>query len=161
MAYVLLATDASWVADDVKAALGGARTSVGVCNDGKYVAKAIIDRTPDLVICDLQVGNMGGMATTMHLRLEESGGRLPRVPILMLLDRAADLHLARRSGADGWLIKPLDSVRIRAAAHAIMTGGTFKEGLPVEVTDVVVEDVVDVASDEVSESTEPVEAAAG
>jgi CheY-like chemotaxis protein len=157
MAYVLLATDASWVADDVKAALGGARTSVGVCNDGKHVAQAIIDRTPDLVICDLQVGNMGGMAITMHLRLEESGGRLPHVPILMLLDRAADIHLARRSDADGWLIKPLDSVRIRAAAHEIMTGGTFKEGLPVDVTDVVVTDV----SGTVSESTEPVEASAG
>jgi DNA-binding response OmpR family regulator len=157
MAYVLLATDAAWVADDIRAALGGSRTTVGVCNDGKHVAKAIIDRTPDLVILDLQVGNMGGMATTMHLRLEESGGRLPHVPIVMLLDRAADMHLARRSGADGWLIKPLDSVRIRAAANTVMTGGTFKEGLPLEVTDVVVEDLVE----DVSESAEPVEAVAG
>ena len=62
---------------------------------------------------DLQIGNMGGIAVTMDLRLEESGDRLPHVPVIVLLDRKADLHLARRSGADGWLVKPLDALRLR------------------------------------------------
>ena len=46
---------------------------------------------------DLQIGNMGGMAACMALHLEESGGRLPHLPVLMLLDRQADVFLARRS----------------------------------------------------------------
>jgi len=75
---------------------------------------------------------MGGMAVCMTLRLDESGGRLPHIRVLMLLDRVADLFLARRAGAEGWLIKPLDSLRLRRAATTIMGGGTIYEGLPAD-----------------------------
>ena len=33
----------------------------------------------------------------------------------MLLDRRADVHLAKRSAADGWLIKPLDPLILQRA----------------------------------------------
>ena len=42
---------------------------------------------------------------------------------------AADLHLARRSAADGWLIKPIDSLRLKRAADTVAAGGTYTEGL--------------------------------
>jgi hypothetical protein len=48
----------------------------------------------------------------------------------MLLDRAADTFLARRAGAEGWLVKPLDSLRLRRAATTILQGGAVYEGLP-------------------------------
>ena len=73
---------------------------------------------------------MGGMAITMDLRLDQSSGALPKVPVLMLLDRVADVHMARRSGADGWTIKPLDSLRLRKAVTAIADGGCYAEGIP-------------------------------
>ena len=92
-------------------------------------AGAVKDKRPDIAVLDLQIGTMGGMAVTMTLRLEESGGRLPHVPAIMLLDRRADLHLARRSGADGWLIKPLDSLRLRRAVKVVLDGGIYHEGL--------------------------------
>ncbi len=129
MTYVLLATDADWIRDEVQAAISSPTMSIGVISNGKDLISAVKERTPDLVITDLQVGNMGGMAITMTLRLEESGGRLPRIPVLVLLDRRADLHLARRSAADGWLIKPLDPTRIHAAVAAIRAGGTWFEGI--------------------------------
>jgi DNA-binding NarL/FixJ family response regulator len=44
-----------------------------------------------------------------------------------LLDRTADVHLARRSGAEGWLIKPLDSLRLRRAARIVAGGGRVIE----------------------------------
>jgi len=75
---------------------------------------------------------MGAMAVTMDLRLDHSDGRAPNVPVLMLLDRLADVHMARRSGAQGWLIKPLDSLRLRRAANAITSGDVWHEGLPGE-----------------------------
>jgi DNA-binding response OmpR family regulator len=87
-------------------------------------------RRPELAILDLQIGTMGGVAVCLDLRLEESGGRLPHVPVLMLLDRSADVFLAQRPGAEGWLIKPLDPIRLRRAARAVMAGGTFQEGVP-------------------------------
>lgn len=128
--HVILATDADWLVDDVVAALGGPETTFTHCRDGRSVVGVVKARTPDLVILDLQSGTMGGVAVTMDLRLDESGGALPHVPILMLLDRVADIHMARRSGADGWLIKPLDPLRLRRASKAIAGGGCFAEGLP-------------------------------
>ena len=71
--------------------------------------------TPDLVVLDQQIGKMGGMAACLDLRLEEGAGRLPHVPVLMLLDRRADVFLARRSDAEGWVVKPLDPMRLGRA----------------------------------------------
>jgi DNA-binding response OmpR family regulator len=85
------------------------------------------DHNPDLVVVDLQMGNMGAMAVCMDLRLELSYGNLPYVPVLMLLDRRADVFLARRSGAEGWIVKPLDPIRMRKAAAALMSGGTYND----------------------------------
>ena len=131
---VLLATDADWLVQDVVAALGGPDTSFIVCSEGREVAKVIGAKakdgeTVDVGIFDLQIGSMGGMAVTMSLRLDESSGRLPNVPVLMLLDRIADVHLAKRSGADGWLIKPLDPLRLRRAVRAVLRGDSYREGL--------------------------------
>jgi DNA-binding response OmpR family regulator len=128
--HVLLATDAQWVVDDVVAVLASPSTTVQVISNGRNVAPAVAERTPDIAILDLQVGTMGGMAITMDLRLDHSGGAVPRVPILMLLDRTADVHLARRSGADGWIIKPIDSLRLRRAVEAVVSGGRYEEGVP-------------------------------
>ncbi len=129
MPHLLLAADADWVLAELEAALGGPDVTFTVCRSGKDVVSTVAARVPDAVIADLQIGTMGGMAVTMALRLEESGERLPRVPIVMLLDRRADLHLARRSGADGWVIKPLDAIRLRKALRTVLAGGSYTEGL--------------------------------
>ena len=128
--HILVATDADWVLDEVRAALSEPGTTFTLCEDGRDVTAAVVARTPDLAILDLQSGSMGAMAVTMNLRLDESGGRMPHIPVLMLLDRRADVHLAKRSAADGWLIKPLDSLRLRRASLAIAGGGSYTEGLP-------------------------------
>lgn len=126
---ILIATDATWVVDDITAALGADGVTFTVCREGRVVADQVAERLPDLAILDLQIGSMGGIAVTMSLRLDESADTLPHVPVLMLLDRKADLHLARRSGAEGWLIKPLDALRLKRAAKAIINGGTYTEGI--------------------------------
>lgn len=125
-----MATDAPWVLDELKAVLGEPGTTFVVVRDGREVAGVVEASPPDIAILDLQIGTMGGMAVTMSLRLDESSGRLPQVPVLMLLDRTADVHLARRSAADGWLIKPLDPFRIRAAVHAVTEGLHYTEAAP-------------------------------
>lgn len=129
--HIVIATDADWIVDEVTAALGGPDTAFTVVRDGRAVAKVVGAREPDLVVTDLQVGTMGGMAITMSLRLDESAGALPHVPVLMLLDRAADIYLAQRSDAEAWLVKPLDALRLQRAALAAMAGETYHEGVPV------------------------------
>lgn len=119
---VLIATDADAVFDEVDAALTDESTRVTRVRSGAAVAAVVAESTPDLVVLDLQIGNMGGIAVCLHLRNESGEGRLPEVPVLLLLDRAADVQLARRSGAEGWVVKPLDAFRLRRAATAILAG---------------------------------------
>ena len=73
----------------------------------------------------MQVGSMGAVAIALDLRLEESGGRVPHVPVLILLDRRPDVFLAKRADADGWVMKPLDPIRLRAAITALLADGTY------------------------------------
>ena len=142
--HILIATDADWIVDEVTAALGGPDTNFTVVREGRAVAKVVGEREPDLVVTDLQVGTMGGMAITMSLRLDESAGTLPHVPVVMLLDRTADVYLAQRCDAEAWLVKPLDALRLQRAAQAATSGGTYHEGVPAEpVVDEVVDEAVD------------------
>lgn len=92
---------------------------------GARVLPAVRRRAPDLVILDLQIGNMGGMAVCLDLRLEESAGRLGHIKVIMLLDRRADVFLARRSGAEGWIIRPLDPIRLRRGTQTVLDGDTY------------------------------------
>ena len=113
--HILLATDADWIVDEVTAALGGPDTNFTVCREGRVVVDVVAEREPDLAILDLQIGSKGGMAVTMALRLDESAGMLPARPG----DHAARPPRRRLprppQGADGWLIKPLDPLRIERA----------------------------------------------
>jgi DNA-binding response OmpR family regulator len=126
---VLVATDADEVLDEVDAALADDSTRVVRVHAGRDVLAAVQELDPDLVVLDLQIGNMGGVATALGLRNEESFGRIEPQTVLMLLDRTADVFLAKRAEADGWLVKPLDALRVRRAADQVLAGGTYTEGL--------------------------------
>lgn len=127
MTAVLVATDADWIHAEVDAALADESTQVFRVDAGRQTPAAVAETEPDLVVLDLQIGNMGGIATFIHLRQEAEEERLPDAPVLLLLDRAADVPLARQVGLDGWLIKPLDRYRLRRAAADLLSGGTFHE----------------------------------
>lgn len=125
MSTILLATDVDWLYGDIHATLAGRRTAVHRVHAGPDVLPAVEVDTPALVILDLQIGNQGGMATCMELRLEQDMGRIPDFPILMLLDRDDDIFLAKRADADGWLIKPLEPFRLRRAVSTLLAGETY------------------------------------
>ncbi len=134
--HILIATDADWIVNEVTAALGSPDTTFTVCTEGRVVSDVVEERQPDLAILDLQIGSMGGMAVTMALRLDESAGTLPHTNVLMLLDRAADEFLAKRSGAEGWIVKPLDPMRLKQATAVIAAGGLYANAVPALVEDV-------------------------
>lgn len=128
MALVLIATDDDAVFDEVEAALLDDDVQVLRVRRGNEVRPAVDAHRPEVCVLDLQIGNMGGMAVCMDLRHEAGMGRLEPTRVLMLLDRDADEFLARRCGADGWLVKPLDSFRLRKAVAAITSGESYAEG---------------------------------
>jgi CheY-like chemotaxis protein len=117
---ILVAADAKWVRDQVRAAFLGPKQSVVEVTRGQDVRDTFGEVNPDLVILDMQIGNMGGIAVALDLRLEESAGRLDRANILLLLDRAADEFIARRADVDLILVKPVDAGVLRRAANQLL-----------------------------------------
>ena len=120
MTTILVAADAKWVRDQVRAAFMGRGQSVVEVTRGQDVRAQVDELEPDLVVLDLQIGNMGGVAVAIDLRLEESGGRLPHVRILLLLDRRDDAFIARRADVDLTLVKPVDAGVLRRAAMPLL-----------------------------------------
>ena len=126
MPTILVAADAAFVRDDVIAALSG-EYDILVIDEGRDVRRAVTEHNIHIAVVDMQIGSMGGIAVTMDLRLEESGGRIGHVPVLLLLDRRADVFLARRAGAEGFLIKPISPLKLRRAVRALMDGGEYED----------------------------------
>ena len=110
--------EAKWVRDQVRSAFVSPGQEVVEVTRGQDVRAKVAELEPDLVVLDLQIGNMGGVAVAIDLRLEESGGRLPHVRILLLLDRRDDVFIARRADVDLTLVKPVDAGILRRAAAA-------------------------------------------
>ena len=134
MPNILLATDADWILDEVDAALSDAETTVFRVRAGIDVLQAIDQISPDLVILDEQIGNMGGIAACMAIRNAESVDRIPITAVLLLLDRQHDVFQARRCDADGYIVKPFDSLKLRRAATSLLAGEAFTDGVEAETT---------------------------
>jgi DNA-binding NarL/FixJ family response regulator len=124
---ILLVADTTAVLEDVSAVIDDGGTEIRELRSGAAVRDVAAEIEPDLVIADSQVQNMGGFAIAFDLANEESGGRLAHVPVLVLLDRRADVFLARRAGVEGYLVKPLDPLRLRRAVESLLAGGTFRD----------------------------------
>jgi DNA-binding response OmpR family regulator len=127
MPEVMVVSDSPNVRELVIAAIPESAVEVRELTEGRQVRPAVDESTPDLVILDQQIGRMGAMAVCLDLHLEHGAGRLPHVPVLMLLDRRADVFLARRSDAEGWVVKPLDPLRLRRAITTLLAGGTYED----------------------------------
>lgn len=124
---ILVASDLATLRREIEAVISGPDLEVRSVTSGPEVVSFVAEESPDLVIVDMQMGNMGGMAVTLELRLQESYDAIDHIPVLMLLDRRPDVFLARRSGAEGWLVKPLDPLRLRRSVTALLNDGTFAD----------------------------------
>jgi CheY-like chemotaxis protein len=124
---ILVASDAPTLRREIEAVISGPDVTVRSVTSGPEVIAFVTDESPDLVIVDMQMGNMGGMAVCLELRLQESYDALDHIPVLMLLDRRPDVFLARRSGAEGWLVKPIDALRLRRAVNVLLNNGTYAD----------------------------------
>jgi DNA-binding NarL/FixJ family response regulator len=125
---VLIAADAPGVREEVRSVLSGLPdVTIREVDSGVAAVEAVAESEPDLAILDFQIGNMGAVAVTLDLRLEESGGRLDHVAVLVLVDRRPDVFLVRRADAEGFVVKPLDPIRLRKAVTALLEGGTYED----------------------------------
>jgi DNA-binding response OmpR family regulator len=82
--------------------------------DGLAARDAARAETFDLVVCDELTEPYGGFGLARELKL------LADPPaVIVLLDRAQDTWLAKWSGADRWLLQPVDPFDLAAAAREL------------------------------------------
>lgn len=124
MPKVLAVADAAWVLDELRAALSDPTFEIVEHGDPRTVIDQIVEHGPDVVVSDLQVGSMGGMAITRAVLQAAALDHVPAIPVILLLDRSADTFLARRAGATGWVTKPINDFELRDA----ITGAMVTEG---------------------------------
>ena len=120
MSSILVAADAKWVRDLVKTACTRPGQRVIEVTRGQDVRDTVRREQPDVVVLDMQIANMGGIAVSIDLRLEGAAGRIPDVSILLLLDRVADRFLAKRADADAELVKPVDPATLRRVIDGLL-----------------------------------------
>jgi DNA-binding response OmpR family regulator len=117
---ILVAAEATWIRDQIQVAFVEPGQRVVEVHRGQDVRDAVNEYEPSVVILDMQIGNMGGIAVALDMRLEQGEGRMPETPILLLLDREADRFLAIRADVDAVLVKPVDAGRLRRAVKDLL-----------------------------------------
>lgn len=127
MPEIVVATDSQSLFDEIRSVLEDPERRVRWVRRGEDVREDLNARPADLVIADMQIGAMGGVAVALDVKLEADAGRLEPCPVLLILDRRPDVFMARRSGAEGWVLKPLDPIRLRTAVAALLAGGTWHD----------------------------------
>lgn len=130
MATVLVAADGKWIRDQVRTALAASDTTVLEVTRGQDVRAAVAEYAPELVILDMQIANMGGVAVAIDLHLEAGAGRVPDTRILLLLDREHDRFLAKRADADAVLVKPIDAGTLRRTMKQLLAAPTAAAAEP-------------------------------
>lgn len=119
MPKYVIATESEQLFGEIDAALDARDVTLLRVKTGAAVAAMVREQNPDLVVLDLQIGSMGGVATCIHLRHESEAGRLPHTRVLLLLDREADRFIAREAGADAMLVKPVSPRVLARQARAL------------------------------------------
>ena len=125
MTDILVAADDPRVFEEIRSVVEDSSTILRWVKRGEDVRESMNYQPADLVIADMEIDTMGGIAVAFDLELEADAGRLETRPLLLLLDRRADVFMARRSGIKGWLVKPIDPLRLRRATAALLAGGTW------------------------------------
>jgi len=92
-----------------------------VVSDGEKALKCLAKIRVDLVLMDVMMPNMDGLAALGALRQREAteGGHLP-VIMATAHDEPGDAARFKRAGADGFLAKPLELGRLKAEISRVL-----------------------------------------
>jgi DNA-binding NarL/FixJ family response regulator len=92
---------------------------VGEAANGQDALRLVADLSPDVVLMDLRMPVLDGIATTRWLKMER-----PEIPVLALttFDEDEEVFAALRAGAVGYLLKDVSSDRLVEAVLAASRG---------------------------------------
>jgi len=92
---------------------------VGEAGDGDEALRLIAECGPDVVLMDLRMPVLDGIAATRRITTDHPG---VRVIALTTFDDDGDVFAALRAGAVGYLLKDVSSARLVEAVHAAARG---------------------------------------
>src|SRR5438132_506721 len=87
--------------------------------DGEAALTAIRDRLPDLVLLDIMMPKLDGIATVKQLKADAA---LPFIPVILVTARAdaKDVIAGLEAGGDDYLTKPVDQAALMARVRAML-----------------------------------------
>jgi DNA-binding NarL/FixJ family response regulator len=118
---VLVVDDDALVRAGLSMLLAGAEEIevVGEAADGDEVAHAVAEHEPHVVLMDIRMPGMDGLAATERLRAHDDA---PEVIVLTTFEAGEDVVRALRAGASGFLLKDTAPEDIVAAVHRVAAG---------------------------------------
>lgn len=113
---VLLVDDESLVRAGLRAILGGAAEIevVGEAADGREALRRVAELRPQVVLMDIRMPVLDGVAATAQIRSAHPDGSGPRVVVLTTFDGDDSVAQALRAGASGYLLKTTPPERLVA-----------------------------------------------
>lgn len=97
-------------------------TVVAEVADGHQALATVRAQQPDIVLLDIRMPNLDGLATLERLRQE---GTTPRILMLTTFGDGDNVRRAVAAGADGFLLKSGDPRHLLQAIHGTMDGETW------------------------------------
>jgi signal transduction histidine kinase/ActR/RegA family two-component response regulator len=114
----------------LQALLGPVGLDPVIVGDGAQAVEAWSRGGWDLVLMDIQMPVMDGLAAVREIRRREQAAGLPRTPILALTANALAHQVAevREAGMDGHVSKPIEVAKLFEAIAAATAGAAAREG---------------------------------
>jgi DNA-binding NarL/FixJ family response regulator len=121
---VLLADDHALVRAGFRALLAGLADIevVGEAADGQQALRLVAERRPDIVLMDIAMSGLNGLAATERIAQE-----WPAVRVVILSMHANEEYVlhALRAGARGYLLKDAGLSELELAVRAVAAGETY------------------------------------
>jgi DNA-binding NarL/FixJ family response regulator len=97
---------------------------VGEAADGRTGVRLVQQAQPDVVLMDLRMPGLDGLAATRQIVGDPSLGGT-QVVVLTTFDEDEDIQAAMRVGAAGYLLKDLSPEELRRAVHVVAGGAAL------------------------------------
>lgn len=123
---VMLVDDQQLLLDGLKTILTiGGNMEVALAQSGEAAVELAGTFQPDLILMDIQMPGMGGVAATKLIK-----ERYPQTIILILTTFDDDIYIidALRYGASGYLLKDIDGEKLIDSVHEALSGNLLLTG---------------------------------